>query len=421
MVRRGVLRRLHRSSRAQRSHFRHLLAGVTVSAFGSQMTGLVLPLMAVQVLAASPQQMALLQAAATAPYLLFGLFAGHWLEGRSLRQAMITADLARALLILAVAAAVAFGTRNIYFLIGAGFVCAAFGLMFDTAYYSFVPRLVEREGMLRANSRIETGRQSASVFGAAAAGLIFQTLGPPLALCMDGGTYLLSALSLSRIPADDVAPRAERTRLRESLARGFSTVAASRLLISLTALGGAWNFFFSAFTALYVLFLSRALLLSAAWISIVIAAQSLGLVVGAWAAPRLIDKVKLGLCIGGGYLIAGGACLVVGLVGGGWRAPLLAVCAFIAAAASMQSNIAQLSMRQSAVPRAQLLAVNATVRFVFWGMLSLGALAGGAIAVRLGLRQAVIIAALGLMATAGCYLLAPVGRVRELPNSPSKT
>jgi fucose permease len=78
-------------------------------------------------------------------------------------------------------------------------------------------------------------------------------------------------------------------------------------------------------------------------------------------------------------------------------------------------------MRQSAVPRAQLLAVNATVRFVFWGMLSLGALAGGAIAVRLGLRQAVILAALGLMATAGCYLLAPVGRVRELPNSPSKT
>lgn len=380
------------------------------------MTSLVIPLLAIQTLGAGPQQMAVLQAASTAPYLLFGLFAGHWLSGRSLRHVMIALDLIRSLVVFSVAAAIFFGIKSINFLAVTAAGAATFSLISDTAYYSFVPTLVRRGEMLRANSRLETGRQTASISGAAMAGFVLQTFGPPLALCIDSATYLLSAVSLSHMPADEMAPDQERVRLEHTFAQGISYVLRDRLLVSLPILGGAWNFFWNAYTTLYFLFLSRVLMLSTTYISLVIAAQSCGLVAGAWVAPRLARRVKIGWCIGYGSLLSGGASLIAGLLSPGpFIFPLVSIYACFSAVASSQSGIAQLSIRQSAVPQSVLTSVNTTVRFVFWGMLPLGALAGGAVASHTDLRHGVVFASTGLVLAAAFGLVSPVGRLKDLP------
>src|SRR5512141_811369 len=74
-------------------------AGQTISVFGSAITGLALPLTAVSILNATPGQMGLLGAAATLPFLLVGLFAGVWVDRSRRRPILLSADVARALLV----------------------------------------------------------------------------------------------------------------------------------------------------------------------------------------------------------------------------------------------------------------------------------------------------------------------------------
>src|SRR5919107_6385461 len=82
--------------------FRRLWAAQSASLFGSEITALALPLMAVLLLNASPVQMGLLAAAGTAPFLLCSLPAGVWIDRRQRRPVLIAADVARAGLLLSI-------------------------------------------------------------------------------------------------------------------------------------------------------------------------------------------------------------------------------------------------------------------------------------------------------------------------------
>ncbi|MBI3971461.1 MAG: MFS transporter [Chloroflexi bacterium] len=79
--------------------FLKLWTGATVSALGSQITFLALPLTAVLVLGAEPAEMGLLEAAQAAPFLLIGLFAGVWVDRLHRRPILMYADLGRAALV----------------------------------------------------------------------------------------------------------------------------------------------------------------------------------------------------------------------------------------------------------------------------------------------------------------------------------
>ena len=82
--------------------FRRLWAAQSASLFGSEITALALPLMAVLALNASPVQMGLLAAAGTAPFLLCSLLAGVWVDRRRRLPLLIATDIARAGLLLSI-------------------------------------------------------------------------------------------------------------------------------------------------------------------------------------------------------------------------------------------------------------------------------------------------------------------------------
>ena len=78
-----------------------------ISALGSAITAIALPLLAVLTLSATPFQMGLLIASETVPILLFGLPTGVWVDRRPKRPVMIAADIGRAALLLLVPVALA--------------------------------------------------------------------------------------------------------------------------------------------------------------------------------------------------------------------------------------------------------------------------------------------------------------------------
>jgi hypothetical protein len=59
--------------------------------------------------------------------------------------------------------------------------------------------------------------------------------------------------------------------------------------------------------------------------------------------------------------------------------------------------------------------MNATMRFLVWGTIPLGALAGGALASTIGLRPTLFVAAGGAFLSMLPILLSPIRRLREIP------
>ena len=78
-------------------------------------------------------------------------------------------------------------------------------------------------------------------------------------------------------------------------------------------------------------------------------------------------------------------------------------------------NITQVSFRQRLCPPALLGRMNATVRFVVFGTMPLGALLGGALGTGLGVLPTLWIAVAGEALAALWVLTGPLPRMRELP------
>lgn len=79
--------------------FEKLWAGVTISAVGSQVTVLAVPLTAVLLLGAGPVETGVLIAARMAPMVLLGLFVGALVDRMPRRPVLVVADFGRAVLL----------------------------------------------------------------------------------------------------------------------------------------------------------------------------------------------------------------------------------------------------------------------------------------------------------------------------------
>src|SRR5262245_14067448 len=106
----AVLRQAGKSGRLWRHRpFLLFWGGQTVSLFGTQVTLLALPLTAVLLLGATTAQLSFVRFVETAPYLLFTLLFGAWVDRRRRRPVLIVANGARCVLIGAIPLLAVFG------------------------------------------------------------------------------------------------------------------------------------------------------------------------------------------------------------------------------------------------------------------------------------------------------------------------
>ena len=81
----------------------------------------------------------------------------------------------------------------------------------------------------------------------------------------------------------------------------------------------------------------------------------------------------------------------------------------------MAYNITQVSLRQAITPERLQGRMNAAMRWIVWGTIPLGALAGGAIATAYSLRAALWVGAIGGLFTFLPVLLSSVRSIKEMP------
>lgn len=149
--------------------------------------------------------MGLLTVAGGVPTLLFGLFAGVWVDRHRRRPLMIAADLGRGMLLLSIPIAVLVGVLRIDLLYTVAFLAGSLTLLFDVAAQSFLPTLIPRQQLVEGNSSLEVSRSEAEIAGPGLAGGLVQLITAPLAIAADAISFFVSALIVSTIRIEEQA------------------------------------------------------------------------------------------------------------------------------------------------------------------------------------------------------------------------
>ena len=406
--------------------FRQFWIGQSISFVGTQVTELALPLTAVIILRATPDQMGLLTALGLVPFLLVGLLAGVWVDRWHRQRILVMTDLASAVAVAAVPIAATLGILSMWWLYGLAFVLGFVAVIAPVAYQSFIPTLVGRERLVAANARMEASNSAAAIVGPGLGGLLVQLLTAPVALVIDAVSYVISAAFIASLRVSEPAPipQADQAGVRGQIAEGLRFVAAAPVLRALVAGGSIHNFFSRMIDALFVLYAVNELHLGPVEVGLAFAAGGPGALLGAIGVEWLGRRVGVGPTIVGMQVLTGVSRLLIPLAGGPvWLALLtLAASEFILGFVRTAFNISQVSLRVAITPDRMHGRVNATMRFVMWGVTPFGALAGGILATSaLGLRGTLAIAAVGVLVAFLPFMSRPLRTVRTIPSGTDAT
>ncbi|MGO9193166.1 MAG: MFS transporter [Streptosporangiaceae bacterium] len=394
-------------------NFRLLWIGETISGAGSSMAVIGVPLLAVTVLRASTFAVAALTAAAYLPWLVIGLPAGAWVDRRPVRPLMIACDVLSALLYASLPAAAWLGLLHTAQVVVVALLAGAANVVFATAYQVYLPSLVSAPELVEGNARLQAGASVAAIGGRAAAGLAAQALGAATALLFNATSFGVSAVCLLRIrPPISSHARAGGT----GAWRGITFVARDPYLRPLTAYGAVANLAYTGNLALVVVFLIRVAGLSSAAAGLLIAAGGVGSLPGALLAPRLTRAFGTGRALVLTSLGNGLAGLLIPLTARGPRMACYVIGSGLVAGGIAAGNVIAGSFRQRYCPPPLLGRVTASMRFLAYGMIPLGALLAGALGAALGVRDALWIVQ-GIFAASAVLLLTPrIRAARDLPS-----
>jgi MFS family permease len=398
--------------------FLRLWAGETASQFGEQFGNLAIPVIAVSVLGATSFEVGLLNAAETLAFLVIGLPAGAWIDRWIKRRVMLRVDLIRAVLLAAIP--ILWFTHVLAFwqllvVATAVGVCSVF---FDVSYQSFIPNLVRNDQIGDANGKLETSAQVARIAGPAAAGGLLALLAAPLLLGVTAVTYLLSFFALSTIKDTEVAkPVEDRRPLVVEIKEGLAWVFRQPLLVRIvmcTAIGNLLSAL--AFTMMPLLVL-RELGLSPAVYGLVGSAGAVGGLLGASLSGRIQKWVGEGHAIPLAQLIYAASLFVfpATVLLPGAAIPLLIGGEFLLTFSVLVYNIAQVSFRQRICPPALLGRMNASIRFIVWGVLPIGGLIAGLLSTAIGIVPTILIGAVGALLGGIPVYFSKLWRMKKLP------
>lgn len=404
--------------------FLRLWGAQSVSETGSQVTALALPLAAIFVVHASTFEVAALNVVDFLPFALFSLPAGVWVDRLRRRPIMIAADCGRAAALTSIPLAYAANVLTLPQLFAVGFITGTLTVFFDVSYQSILPSLVERRELADANSKLETTNSGAQLAGPGIAGVLVGAITAPYAIAVDAVSFVGSALLLGAIRRIEVLPEelaAARRRMRVEIADGLRHLVRHPLMRPLMLWVALNNFAGTVITSILLVFAVRDLHLHAATIGLVISLANVGTLLGAVSGPRISRWIGLGPALLVLAAVGSTSSLLIPWARHGYAIPLLVAARGVFGFCAIGSNVIGISMVQAITPDRMLGRINASRRFVVWGVIPLGGILGGALATSFGLRTALWVGAIGQLISFAPLVPSPLKRLRTVEDAETMT
>jgi predicted MFS family arabinose efflux permease len=300
-------------------------------------------------------------------------------------------------------------------LFAAGFLVGALAVVFDLSYLSYLPGLVGRERLTGGNARMEATRAGAQATGPGLGGVLVGFFGAPVAILADAVSYMVSAVLIGSIRHAEPVPAAERRSALTELREGVRYVFRQPYLRALTLTIGASNLFTFMVIALFMVYAVRRLGLEPELIGLVFTIASLSGFVGALVNGRVVRWFGIGPTIVVTALLAIVSWLSVPLAPVSNPLPLVIAGALLGPFFGVMFNVNQLSLRQAITPERLMGRMNAVVRFMYWGTMPLGSLAGGALATVIGIRPTLFVGIAGGTLAFAPLALTSLMRLRTIP------
>lgn len=397
--------------------FMTLLTGQTISLVGSEVSELALPLTAVLILNANPAQMGVLRALEYAPAALFGLFAGVWIDRIRRRPVLIVTDLGRGLLLGSVPLAIFLGVRQLGYLYVVAFLVGMLSIFFSVAYSAYLPSLVRRESLVEANGRLEASRSVAGVLGPGLSGTLVQLLTAPLAILVDAASFFVSALAMLFIRTPEPVPEQRPSNMWREIGEGLRLTLGHRLLRTGLITSAIFNLFAGILNSQFVLYATRELYISPLQLGAIGVVRSICGLLMAVFAGWLGARFGIGRMIVVATFLIGAGWLVLPLVQGDPQLATLLIAGGTSCGAMGDAlyNVNATTLRQALTPQALQGRVSASMRAIIWGIQPLGALAGGALGVTIGLRATLLLTAAGFLAGFLFAFLSPLRSMHTIP------
>src|SRR5688572_6322109 len=401
------------------SAFQRVWAAASISIFGSLVTRIALPFVAIFNLNADSVGVALVRSMELVAGLAVGLVAGAWVDRLRRRPVLIWSDLGRAALLGLIPLAWLGGWLSLPLLLLVTLLTAVLTTFFDAADNAFLPTIVPRADLVRANGALSASSSVSEFAAFGSAGFLVQILTAPIAILLDAISFVVSALFLATIRVKEPPPpaKADREPVWREIAIGLRLVARNPILRATTLASAATHAMWGVFGALYFLFAVEELGLDAAAIGVIAAVGGVSSLVGALLTPRLSRRFGIGRVVLGGVLFGmlGSYFIPLAPVG----APLIAVALLIGQQlttdpAMTAFDIADTSIRQTIVHDRQLGRVNATVKVAILLVQLSATLLAGFLALEIGLRAMLFIGpTLGLLGVLAIWF-SPVRRIRTI-------
>ncbi|WP_051441553.1 MFS transporter [Arthrobacter sp. H14] len=403
----------------------------TVSDFGTYITTVALSVLILVTLDGTALDQGWVNASRWAPYLLFGLLAGIWVDRFRRRKVLIAADLGRGVVLVVVAVFGILGILSIPALIILMFCFGTLALLGDAAYQSFLPQLVPRPLLVRANARLQQSMTVAQTTGGAVAGGLVALLTAPFALLIDALSYFISGLALISLKrtSTDTPPVRNNDSLRRKVGEGLRWVYGHERLGPMAWSSHIWFIGSAIMGAVFPALILNELRLGALGLGLTLGCAGIGAVLGTLISNRVGERWGTGVVLVTSNLCqpvmvaltalssaaastSSGESLTGDAYGSPTEWPAALWAAFILAAGGQLlfgfamgiGSPLEMGYRQAVTPDRLIARMSATMRSINRGMIVLGAPLGGVIAAVAGVGTA-LWAAAGVMLVAGLLLL----------------
>lgn len=402
--------------------FLRFLGSHLANEFGANIARVALPLVAVLSLHASPLEVGALSAMQSGAFLLIGLPAGVWVDRMRRRRVMLATDLARFVLLGSIPLAAHFALLTMPMLFAVALLAGLAQVFNDVADPTYLPTLVGKEQLGDGNAKLELARNAGTLAGPSVGGALVQLLGAPRTILATALAALGSVLLLGTIRKPDPKPvRSERSGLLTEIRQGLTFVWRNQVQRTIVLATTATNLCISAVLGLSVMFLATVVRLSPGVIGVLLMSGAVGGLLGGLLGTWLFRRYGTAKVTWLALTLTSPFGLLLPMTEAGWRTAFFAVASIALSFGAILYNIGAITYRQTVTPENLLGRVNATVRFIVWGTMPLGALLGGIVAQQLGVREALWVFMAGRLVSFAPLLFSGLPRLRDFAEAQARS